>query len=312
MKSLATGPVERISDGSRLPPGVDEHDINTGNTWISYKIKCWVRKLLFLPATPEIGILADMVSQLRREAEAVLERRVKGVAISSPDRVRLTVYEIKDILDYLWMEDLVAEEKKTASNQLFTMVAAAAGYGDGLCPSYTDAYRCEEEENQFPSPCTLHLDFSNHNLSGSMEWKGTARRGWAHAEFVELGLGADYIPGDLHEKKEYWYKLADLIKEFVKPYPRPEKVYATGESITESLFLEAVDYALDDLTVPFPLQKFLGQTPPTAPAELFQFLTSMGVAEFAKRRQEGMAICQLLEQCRDGTGTRAPQGSEEL
>ncbi|KAI0516855.1 hypothetical protein F5B22DRAFT_606788 [Xylaria bambusicola] len=297
-----------MSDGSRLPPGVDEHDISTRKIWIWYKIKCWVRKLLFLPATREIGVLADMVWQLHQEAEAVLGKRVKGVAASSPDRVRLTRYEIKDILDYLWLEDLVGDRKKVFFDQLFSMAAATAGYSDGLCPSYTDAYKCEKEEHQLPSRWILQLDFSHQSLSGAMDLKGTARHLWADAEFVDFALGADHRPHeDDSAEQEYWDKLEARIREFVESNHRPEKLYLTGEDATEPRFLEVVRNALADLTSP-PVLEVLNHTVSIGSADIFQFATSMGAAEFAKRRQEGMANCLLPEQCRG----KAPERNTEL
>ncbi|KAI0429117.1 hypothetical protein F5Y09DRAFT_270249 [Xylaria sp. FL1042] len=312
MKHLATSPIKRMPDGSRTPPGVDKHDISTRKIWIWYKIKCWSRKLLFLPATPEIAILADMVSQLRREVEAVLERRVNAVAISSPDRVRLTRYEIGDILDYLWMEDLVAEKKKTMFDQLFSMAATAAGNSDGLCRSYTDAYECEKEERLFPSQWTLQLDFSRESLSGAMELISTARCFSAHADFVDLELGANHFSHeDAEIEREYWKKLEARIREFVESNHRPEKIYLTGDSVTEPRFLDAVRNALVDLTLP-PVLEILNLTASISSAEDFLFMTSIGAAEFAKRRQEGMAQCQLPEECRGKEGSRALGGNKEL
>ncbi|KAI1353852.1 hypothetical protein F5Y01DRAFT_312444 [Xylaria sp. FL0043] len=313
MKHLATSPIKHMPDGSRTPPGVDKNDISTRNTWIWYKIKCWARKLIFLPATPEIAILADMVSQLRREAEAVLQQRVKGVAISSPDRVRLTLYEIRDILDYLWMEDLVAEKGKTMFDQLFSMAATAAGHSDGLCRSYTDAYECEKEELHFSHKWTLHLDFSQESFSGAMELMSTARCLGAHADFVDLELGANHHHPheDSVMKPEYWGKIETRIREFVESNHRPEKIYLTGDSVREPGFLEAVRSALMDLTEPSVLET-LNHTASNMSAQDFLFMTSMGAAEFAKRRQEGMAECQLPEECRGKAGSRGLGDKGEL
>ncbi|KAI1267501.1 hypothetical protein F5Y18DRAFT_304992 [Xylariaceae sp. FL1019] len=305
MKHYATSPINGMSDGSRTPPGVDERDISTRNTFFLYKTKCYIRKLLFLPSTPEIGILADMVSQLRREVEATLGHRVKGVAISSPDRVRLTVYEIRDILDCLWMEDLVSERKKTVFNQLFALPAATAAYGDGLCNSYTDAYQCAREEYYFPRRWTLQLDFSRHGLSAAMEAMGTARSGWARADFVDLNLGEDDRPReDALAEDEFWRGVQTRIRHFVEANHRPEKLYLTGESAAELRFLEAVRNALGDLVSPPVLEVLNGAA--TTTNQGFTFTTSMGAAEFAKRRQEGMARCQLPDEC---SGKAAPKES---
>lgn len=312
MQRLATSPITSMPDGSRAPPGMDERDPRTLNLWIRNKIKSWARKLIFLPATPEIAILADMVSQLRREAEAVLGQRVKGVAIASPDRVRLARYELGDILDYLWMEDVVAEKTKTMFDQLFSMAAASAGYGDGLCPSYTDAYECEREEQEFPELWTLQLDFGYESFSGALDRTSKARHLWAHDDFVDLELGARHRPReDGALEQEYWNRVGTRIRDFVESKHRPERLYLTGDSASEPRFLEAVKTALMDIATPSVL-KTLEYTPSMTSAEHYLFATSKGAAEFAKRRQEGMALCQLPEECRGKKYPRISTESKEL
>ncbi|KAI0441107.1 hypothetical protein F4803DRAFT_524596 [Xylaria telfairii] len=312
MQRLATSPITSMPDGSRAPPGMDERDPHTLNIWIRNKIKSWARKLIFLPATPEVAILADMVSQLRREAEAVLGQRVKGVAIASPDCVRLARYEIGDILDYLWMEDLVAEKTKTMFDQLFSLAAASAGYGDGLCPSYMDAYECEREEQDFLELWTLQLDFGHQSLSGALDRTSKARHLWAHDDFVDLELGASYRP---HEgsalEQEYWNRVRTRIRDFVESKHRSERLYLTGDSASEPRFLEVVKTALMDIVSPSVLEA-LDYTLSMTSSEHYLFATSKGAAEFAKRRQEGMALCQLPEECRGRTYHRTPTESKEL
>ncbi|KAI0151622.1 hypothetical protein GGR57DRAFT_513938 [Xylariaceae sp. FL1272] len=294
MKHYATSPINRMSDGSRRPPGVDKHDISTRNAFFLYKIRCWIRKLFFLPSTPEVGILADM-----------------GAAVSSPDRVRLTVYEIGDILDYLWMDDLLSERKKTVFNQLFGLPAAYAGYKQSLCESYTDAYQCYREEYRFLRRWVLQLDFSRHGLTGAIEAMGISRTGWADADLVDLTPGENDRPReDTLAEREYWHAVETRIRAFVEANHKPEVLYLTGESADAPRFLEAVRNALGDTISPTVLES-LGDAAMMTNRD-FTFVTSMGAAEFAKRIQEGMARCQLPDEC---SGRAAPKDSrigEEL
>ncbi|KAI1744310.1 hypothetical protein F4680DRAFT_444339 [Xylaria scruposa] len=279
MQSLATSPIKTMPDGSRRPP------------------ESWARKLVFLPATPEIAILANMVSQLRREAEAVLRQRVKGVAIASPDGVSLTRYEIRDILDYLRMEDLIADKQNVMFDQLFSLAATSAGYGDGLCASYTDAYECEKEQLSFLNLWALHLDFSYHSFTGAMDWTSKARRLMAHDYFVDLELGERHRPlGDVSKEQKHWDRVGMRIRQFANSKRRVERLYLTGDSASEPRFLEAVTTALVDFALPSVLET-LEYTSSNASAKHYLFATSKGAAEFAKRRQEGMALCQLPEKC---------------
>jgi hypothetical protein len=66
--------------------------------------------------------------------------------MSAPDRVRLTRQEVGDIFEYLWMKNLVMDKENPLPEELFAMAAAYAGYGNGLCFNYTDAYAREKEE----------------------------------------------------------------------------------------------------------------------------------------------------------------------
>ncbi|KAI3327759.1 hypothetical protein HD806DRAFT_333775 [Xylariaceae sp. AK1471] len=315
MQNLATSPIRRMFDGSRTPPGVDQNDVTTRNIWVWFKIKCWVRKLFFLPATPEIGILADMVPLLRRDVEAVLGQRVKSAALASPDRVRLTSYEIGDVFDYLWMEDLMADKNDPMFDQLYSMAAASAGNGDGLCLEYTNAYACGKEESSFQSLWTLQLDFSHQSLSGAMELAGTARRLGARHDMVDLTLGARHRPHqdqDTHVEQEYWDRLQTRIQEFVESTHRNlEKLYLTGDHASEPCFLEAVRNALAGRALP-PVLKALENVASEKSAENFLFVTSMGAAEFAKRRLEGMARCLLPEECRGEKGAEVRKDDKEL
>ena len=70
--------------------------------------------------------------------------------------------------------------------------AAYGAYGFGLCPSYTDPYKCEEEEAAFgEGDMVLHLDYTSKTLSANTQWISTARSTFTRTKFVDWNLGRD-------------------------------------------------------------------------------------------------------------------------
>ena len=309
MRKLATSPLERMSDGTRPPPGVDERDRSTLPLWLRFHAKRWLNKLIRRPATPETGILGDMAKQLRQEVERRLGHRVNAAALSAPDRVRLTRQEVSDIFSYLWMEDLLKDANNPMFDVLFSLSATVAGYGHGLCSDYTDAYSCAKEENSMPHTWFLQLDFSKASLIGSLQSLQTSRSYFAQHSFIDLSLGLDDRPQNPADEDVYWHEVATRIRNFVAAIYPPQTLLLTGESATEPCFLQAVKAALSDETL---ISVALGPqetASSTGMAARLLYATSMGAAEFAKRRQEGMARCNLPPECRGKKSANEGAGS---
>ncbi|KAH8908548.1 hypothetical protein BR93DRAFT_966607 [Coniochaeta sp. PMI_546] len=199
MQYLATTSSERMHNGERLLPGVDEQDLRTMPALLWFHLKRYLNKLLLRPADSRFSPLADMANQLRKEVEKYLGKSITSAAISSPDRVRLTRVELGDIFDYIWMEDLVKDKGNPMFSELYSMSAALAGYGQGLCANYTNSYECYREEEFAPAPWTLQLDFSNHSLSGATGGMNTARRSSGYMTFVNTALGFSHQSRELND-----------------------------------------------------------------------------------------------------------------
>lgn len=244
--------------------------------------------------------MSEMMTELRRQAEARLGYRIKAAALASPDRVRLTRLELKDLFDYMWMEDLVRDQYNPVFfSQLHSWGAALAGYGRGLCSNYTHAYRCEVEELRNRSLLTLQLDYSTHSLSGAMERSTTARKSfWAQDSFVDPALGSSRVPqSSLEDEEAYWDRLQVRLDNFVGSCP--EELLLLGESAGNPRFVQAVKNVLSARPCyPMEILDRIEEAPSGELERQFLFATSKGAAEFAKRRQEGMARCYLPEECR--------------
>ncbi|KAH8881810.1 hypothetical protein GQ53DRAFT_466695 [Thozetella sp. PMI_491] len=292
MRRLAADANIRMTDGSRRPPGVDEKDLSTIPIWILFHAKRLLNKLVWRPATPETKVLADLVSQLRREAETRLGGRIKSAGLSTPEAVRITRHEIRDIFDYLGIEDLVREKWPLGQAQLFSVAGSMAGYGLGLCENYTNAYSCGEEEYHMPGANTIKLDLSSHVLAGALALERSVRaRAYRHS-FIDFELGLNFLP--ISNEDEYWDRIANCIREFIGS-SRVERILLGGKYASEPRFIDAVRSAL-------PLLPPLHLIHESIEEEHLLYMTSMGMAELSKRRLEGMEHCWLPEECRDRKG----------
>ncbi|EPE31942.1 hypothetical protein GLAREA_12024 [Glarea lozoyensis ATCC 20868] len=328
MKVFATGPVQRISSGIEPPFRGDESDMNEHykilGLWAWYHVKRHVNKFFFRPASPDVRILAEMISKLRVEVETHLGVKMRGASLSSPVGVHLNDWEIKDVFDFLGMEDLIKDKHNPVFfSRLVSMSAAMAGYGRGLCVTYTDPYQCRTEESRLPSYRVLHLDYNKQALSGTFNRVSDVRNTLFDNYFADLELGSEqlhqnpaeegeegedldtlsrlrrffgYLEVDQNREKwkDHLFTLTMRIQQFLGSQ-KVDTLLMTGESATEPRFIQAVKNALSDrasLQVMSQLEEINSET-----SERSLYATSMGAAEFAKRRQEGMGWCRLPDNC---------------
>jgi hypothetical protein len=302
LRSLASGPQNRIPD-------------DTPSAWeklryLKKRAQRVLNKSLGRPATPETAILADLISMLKIETEAMLGdgQKVTAAVLSSPDRIRLTDEEITDVFDYLQIRNLMA--KPDSLEDLYATSSAYAGFGMGLCKQYTDPYACEREESHFSSQWLLHLDFAPDSLSGTIKRLNSVRDGSMQEAFIDPALGLRRLDGlnqkpDLEsgEERAYWTAVINRIRTLVRSFkPQITQIILTGSSASDPQFKAAVKDALRDLVAESTLKILDGEgkdgkegkdkTPDLI------FATAKGAAEFAKRRQEGPVRCVEGEKCK--------------
>ena len=268
-----------------------------------------LNKLLGRPATPETAILAAMVSALHDETQTWLgaEQPIAAAVLSSPDRIGLTDEEVNDIFDYLKLRNLMAEPDSL--EDLYATSAAYAGYGRGLCTTYTDAYACEREESRFPFQRVLHIDFNRESLSCTIKSLQSARDGSVDVAFIYSDLGhareevrlaiAPESNGEL-----YWATVSARIRELVVSYkPHITELLLTGTSATDARFKAALRDALHDIIAEDVLAVLDGDGEDAIHGDewkaMFEFATARGASEVAKRRQEGPVRCAQSDECRE-------------
>jgi len=291
-----TQPANFTPDGKRIPGGMSWRD------WVLWRAKRRMNKMLGRPTTPQVVGLSAMVSQLREAAQAKLGARVKAAVLSQPEYVTVTEEEVGDVFDYLGIKNLMPDKRDPLFSQLFATSAAYAGYGKGLCRNYTDVYGCETEEYFFPSRWNLFLDYSQDSLSGGFDLVRKARMFRVRNKFVEPSLGLRQLSA-YKDEDVYWAKVANRIREFVKSTLQDvQELVLTGESASDQRFRTALRNALADFSsgqgsVVLEGQENFEMLNQTDQPD-FLYATANGAAEFAKRRQEGMARCLLPDKCR--------------
>ncbi|PQE10339.1 hypothetical protein CJF32_00000872 [Rutstroemia sp. NJR-2017a WRK4] len=303
LRSLATGPKDRRSD-----------DINSIWELLQYmktRTQRRLNKLVGRPATPETAILAAMVSALYKETQMWLamgsEQPIAAAVLSSPDLIKLTTEEVSDVLDCLKLKNLMDDGPYTLDS-VWSLSAAYAGYGRGLCPTYTDADTCDEEEWYFPSQSVLHIDFNRESLSGTVDTLKSIQNWGVDAAFIDPDLGHRHEEAWLASAPEtdselYWAAVSARIRELVVSYHWCiNELLLTGTSVTDARFKTALRDALHDIVAGDVLAVLDDNSDNTVNAEewkdMFAFATARGAAEVAKRRQEGPVKCRQTDECR--------------
>ncbi|EFQ86759.1 hypothetical protein PTT_17886 [Pyrenophora teres f. teres 0-1] len=116
-----------------------------------------VRKLVFLPASPDVGTLSTLTRSLVDIATSNSPATVASVVISYPALPGLYAEDISDVGHHLSLPLL-------KGNHVYpprSIVSAYAGYGMGLCTSYNDEAQCRKEGLILPVRPTLFIEYTS-------------------------------------------------------------------------------------------------------------------------------------------------------
>jgi len=225
-----------------------------------------------LPASYEVGILADMVQNLRSQLEGKFDVRITRAVFTAAHLVALYRDDLQDTAAHLGIEYLRPRGEFNAL--VWETASAYAGHGLGLCNAWWNKTECWSE------PMTEVLLFSVHYseaaLTVALSFITDASSLWEpdyrHSENFTLGREAMASYDDVGL---YWRDVRRqllVIMEKHPIFPKPELVILTGDAIGNE-FIEHLEAALwgDIGRVPGILQ---GE--PTVVA-------AKGAAEFARR-----------------------------
>ncbi|KAH8700048.1 hypothetical protein GQ44DRAFT_718076 [Phaeosphaeriaceae sp. PMI808] len=258
------------------------------------------------PTNLKAAILAEMLAQLKTSVEQVLSSTtpVTHAIVTSPDGICLTNWEMNDVLDFIHIKNLMEDP-----DSLYSISAAFAGNGYGLCKEYTNVYRCEVEGHvDFLNENVLNVDFSDQALRLTTKSMRTYKALSISKAVIDTKLG--YIEGlDEQEIEDMFQRIGDKIRSFVQSQQRKlAMILLTGTRVGERRFKEAIRNALEDTVAAQAITVFdrnLSKDVYTV------FATAKGAAEVAKRRLEAPVRCRWKEDCEALKTGKHKEGGEE-
>lgn len=126
------------------------------------------RKSIGLPATNDVGTLATLISGLRALAEQQLGHSINSAVLVTPKLVGIYKDDLDDALEYVGLVPAPFRYKEIKWDAPHKLSTSYAGYGLGLCESYTDYSRCKSEEQELPHEVVLAVLCTEHVLGISI------------------------------------------------------------------------------------------------------------------------------------------------
>lgn len=229
-----------------------------------------VRKRLGLPASRDVGILADMIRALRDEASCFVGEPVSVGAVSIPHLAALYGEDLYDAFEHLslvWLDILPSWNY----NPVYASLAAYAGNGLGLCEEYRNVAECNDEESRMPGRWVLCVSYTHTSLITSQARLSDAYGIQDFPRFESMHLGYDARHGD-----SYWDAVRNMLRSpVVESSPRRNvaMVLVYGDATEKPEFREALRQVIDDVI----------DGEPVIVDQLPEFSAARGAAELAKR-----------------------------
>ncbi|KAL9107552.1 MAG: hypothetical protein Q9227_007552 [Pyrenula ochraceoflavens] len=235
-----------------------------------------------LPSSSDVGILAQMIQNLRSKAEADLSITISSAVAGVPHLVALYQDDIQDAFEYLNLEYLTP--KNYFRPLVWETAAAFAGHGFGLCTHPEDTTSCQSEEAGMKEQTVLSVHYSRSALTTSLAILRTATDLWepAYRHREDFSLGHDSA-----DKDEYWNAVKKHLQLIMREYPhyeRPHRIVLTGDEAlgNDQTFSKVLHEAMVEL---------MGEMPPVLTDDV-ELVVAKGAAEFARRRDLISAVSQ--------------------
>lgn len=270
------------------PPPLDT--IAQQLSFVRKALKPLTNLLLGRPGSPNAVTLSSMLTLLRSETESCLSTSISTIDIAFANTAFPSREEVNDALSYTGLKKLGKWQIPDGE-----LNAAYGAYGFGLCSSYTDPYKCEEEEAAFgEGDVVLQLDYTSLTLSANAQWISTARSTYATRKFLDWKLGRNEAT-QWPEESDYWntvkLRIHDLVTAAGRLYTQ---LLLTGDRSEDKTFLEVVKDAL--------CGSELGDQVEVSKKKMdLIFVVARGAAEFQRRWQRGWLGCVQPKHCGETT-----------
>lgn len=166
------------------------------------------RKAQGLPASEEVGALADMMTSLRKLAEEYLSQSVDSTLLATPDLAALYREDIEDTFEYLSMKSLEGPYQRFHES-----AGAEAYHGIGVCKEPANQKSCRDEENQMPYMNLLTVLYTRNSLcvnGASVKSAYGYAADYTFPTSMDFSLGSDALH-DNPDEEYYWDAVTDRI-----------------------------------------------------------------------------------------------------
>ena len=265
-------------------------------------LKRRLNKLQGRPATRDIGVLANLMSQLRTLVDTRLGAgTTKSVLLTMPNLPGLEQEDLQDALEHIGLRALVTHKH---IGYVWETSAAFAGMGFGLCAHPEDCDACEDEEADMPFRHILALSLTNRSFSAAYTYMQSAFWSSHEAESVRFELGLE------NEGEEaYWDRMREVIVGVGREAKRPlDTLLLLGEGAGLPGHPEFVKTVQEALLKLYPrsgpsIIRLWGRGDPL-------YVAARGAAEFAKRAQASPPNCREPARCFENRETDNSQEDE--
>lgn len=250
---------------------------NLGDSWddMPRQYLRKARKAIGRPASSDVGVLADMISQLRTSVEARVGP-VLSAGVTIPHLVAIYDEDLRDAFEYLGLQYTDFYDGFPGHHMLYETSAAYAGYGFGLCDDYQDSLACHNQESQLNDTVAMAILYTRTALTLSLSIVKSAYSLWepSYRYLVDFELGYGMSNGD--DDDGYWGEVRKRLGQIMTAnpyYKRPEKVLLMGDCIGVERFQRQLLEVLGDQM----------EDPPEILRSDSDVVAAVGIAELAKR-----------------------------
>ncbi|KAF8848382.1 hypothetical protein BDZ45DRAFT_732963 [Acephala macrosclerotiorum] len=231
-------------------------------------------KTLGLPASYEVGILAQVIQHLRSQLEFDFGISISEAVFTSSHLLALYQDDLEDAAENGGIKYVAPRWQFKPI--LWETAAAYAGHGLGMCKHWRDEDRCREENTQLPETTVLAVHYSHNALTVSLAEIQTAFDTWEpdYRRVENFALGSNAIPG-YPSSNEYWANVKETLLQIMDKYPlfaRPKTVMVTGD-MAYGHFMKFLKETLYD---------YLGELPPILSSDAMA-VVAKGAAEIMRR-----------------------------
>ncbi|CAK1358762.1 uncharacterized protein RHO25_002187 [Cercospora beticola] len=268
-------------------------------------LKRWWNKQRGRPSTTDVGIISDLILQLKNATEVELGINLDKIVLSHLRFPALRAEDIGDAVEYAGLQSWLhtSDNGEWDPNQLSPNRAALAAHGVNLCQEYGSWQVCIEPISANVSDVTVYYaSLTRSALYTSLDTylqPFEVHREREPYSFFDSKLGLDNMP-QFPSEDAYWDSMRDkLVPPRNSVYGRPiTHVIVGGEAAMMPGFRNALREALVNASVSQSAVDAIINTDESCPFPLHA--AARGAALLARWRQEARLHCfEMLGDCNE-------------